>query len=207
MANLGSLAETLYTGASRARLGNSVYGAFGRDFVTGDGVRLMVMAITPRQWSGLVKVLGIAAEIATIEGARGVTFDRDEGVRFEHRDVLFPLVEAKVAEWAYAALKAALDAVGGCYGPYRTMFEAAHDPALVSNNVIFGRTDNPSGFDYPAAGALATIPQIDRGAPRPAPLLGAHSEEILSDRLGLSASMIGDLHAKGIVGIPIKGKA
>jgi 2-methylfumaryl-CoA isomerase len=97
------------------------------------------------------------------------------------------------------------DAAGSCYSPYRAMREAAHDPVLVGNNPIFGRAANPSGFDYPAAGAMATIPQIDRDPPRPAPLLGAHSEEVLADRLGLTASMIGDLHAKGIVGIPAKG--
>jgi 2-methylfumaryl-CoA isomerase len=205
VANLGALAEVLYTGANRERLGNAVYGAFGRDFVTADGTRLMVMAITARQWTGLVKVLDIAREIAAIERDRGVSFDRDEGVRFQHRDILFPLVEAKVATWKYAELKAALDAVGGCYGPYQTMHDAAQDAALVTNNPIFGRAENPSGFDYPAAGAMATIPQIERGSPLPAPLLGAHSEEILAEHLGLTTNMIGELHAKGIVGFAQKG--
>jgi 2-methylfumaryl-CoA isomerase len=85
------------------------------------------------------------------------------------------------------------------------MLKAARDPVLVGKNPIFGRAANPSGFDYPAPGAIATIPQIERDPPRPAPLSGAYSEEVLADRLGLSASMIGDLHAKGIVGIPAKG--
>jgi 2-methylfumaryl-CoA isomerase len=195
----------LYTGANRERLGNSVYGAFGRDFITSDGTRLMLMAITSRQWAGLVKVLDIATDIAAIEAERGVSFDHDEGVRFQHRNLLFPLVEAKVAGWNYAELKVALDAVGGCYGPYQTMHDAAHDPVLVGDNPMFGRTDNPSGFDYPAAGSMATIPQIERGAPLPAPLLGAHSEEILAERLGLTSAMIGELHAKGIVGLTHKG--
>lgn len=205
VANLGSLAEVLYTGTNRDRLCNSVYGAFGRDFVTRDGTRLMVMAITPRQWTGLVTVLSIAAQIATIEKERSVSFDRDEGVRFQHRDALFPLVGSKVAEWNYADLKVALDAVGGCYGPYQTMYNASQDPVLVANNPVFGRADNPSGFDYPAAGSMATIPQIERGSPQPAPLLGAHSEEILAERLGLTTSIIGELHAKGIIGILSKG--
>jgi 2-methylfumaryl-CoA isomerase len=199
VANLGSLAEVLYTGANRERLGNAVYGAFGRDFVTRDGTRLMIMAITPRQWTGLVKVLEIAQDVASIEAQRGVSFDKDEGIRFEHRDALFPLVEARVAAWDYAALKSALDGVGGCYGPYQTMHEAAHDPGLVGNNPIFGRAANPSGFDYPAAGSFATLPGLDRTAPAPAPLLGAHTDEVLAERLGLSSSEIGALHDKRIV--------
>jgi 2-methylfumaryl-CoA isomerase len=200
VANLGSLAEVLVGGANRERLGNAVYGAFGRDFVTRDGVRLMLMAITPRQWSGLVKVLEIGGEVAAIEGARGVSFARDEGVRFTHRDALFPLIEARVAMWDYAALKAALDAVGGCYGPYQTMLDAAHDPALVGGNPIFGRTANPSGADYPAAGAFATIPQQPRGEPRPAPRLGQDSEAVLAERLGLPSGAIADLIDRGVVG-------
>lgn len=201
VSNLGGIAEMLYTGANRERLGNSVYGAFGRDFITRDGTRLMLMAITPRQWTGLVKVLGIATEIAAIEAERGVSFDHDEGMRFQHRNILFPLVEAKVAGWNYAALRVALDAAGGCYGAYQSMHDAANDPVLVRDNPMFGRTDNPSHFDYPAAGSIATIPQMERGEPLPAPLLGAHSEEILADRLGLTTALIGELHAKGIIGL------
>ena len=201
VANLGSLSEVLTFGANRERLGNAVYGAFGRDFVTQDGVRLMIMAITPRQWSGLVAVLGIGNEIAAIEADRGVSFAKDEGVRFEHRDVLFPLVAQKVSGWPYAQLKAALDDVGGCYGPYQTMLDAARDPELVGNNPIFCTANNPSGATYPAAGSFATLPGQDRQPPAPAPYLGAHSEEILASRLGLGSGAIAKLIDTGIVGV------
>lgn len=199
VANLGSLAEVFTTGANRDRLGNSVYGAFGKDFVSKDGIRLMVMAITPRQWTGLVKVLDIASEVAAIESECGVSFAKDEGVRFDHRDALFALVGARVAQRDYADLKTEFDTNGCCYGPYQTMLEAAHDPLLVGNNPIFGGSENPSQQSYPAAGSFATIPQLTRGAPLPAPLLGAHSDEILETRLGLSTGQIAALHDRGIV--------
>jgi 2-methylfumaryl-CoA isomerase len=199
VANLGSLAEVFTTGANRDRLGNSVYGAFGKDFVTNDGIRLMVMAITPRQWTGLIKVLDITSEVAAIESERGVSFAKDEGVRFDHRDALFALVGARVAQRDYADLKTEFDTNGCCYGHYQTMLEAAHDPLLVGNNPIFGESENPSQQSYPAAGSFATIPQLTRGAPLPAPLLGAHSDEILETRLGLSTGQIAALHDRGIV--------
>ena len=199
VANLGMLAEVLHTGDNRARMGNTVYGAFGRDFMTRDGVRLMIMAITGKQWTGLVKVLGIAREVAAIEAERGVTLTADEGERFTHRDALFPLVEASVARWRYADLKAALDGVGGCYGRYQTMMDAARDPLLVSNNPVFGTSNNPSGLAYPAAGSFATIPQLERGAPRPAPLLGADTDETLETLLGLSPGQIAALHDQGLI--------
>lgn len=200
VANLGMLAEVLNTGDSRARLGNTVYGAFGKDFITRDGVRVMVMAITPRQWAGLVKVLDIAGEVAVIESERSVSFAKDEGVRFEHRDALFPLVENRVSRRDYADLKAAFDANGCCYGPYQTMKDAAHDPVLVRDNPIFDSADNPSGLDYPAAGSIATIPQLDRHPPRPAPHLGQHTDEVLASVLGLSGGAIAALHDKGLIG-------
>ncbi len=199
VANMGMLAEVLYSGANRERLGNTVYGAFGRDFKTADGERVMIMALTPKQWSGLVSVLGIEAEVAAIEAERGVSFARDEGVRFEHRDALFPLVEAKVKTRNWNELDAAMTAAGCCYGPYRTMAEAARDPALVTDNPVFGSSENPSGFAYPAAGAFATIAHLDRGSPRPAPHLGADSDAVLTRLLGLSPTDLTALKSQGTV--------
>ncbi len=199
VANLGSIAEMLARGVNRERLGNAVYGAFGRDFVTRDGVRVMIMAITPRQWTGLVTVLDMSVQVNAIESAWSVSFAKDEGARFRHRDALFPLVAERISRFAYTDLAAQLDAVGGCYGRYRTMLEAARDPVLVGNNPIFGESANPSGESYPAAGSFATIPQMPRTAPTPAPKLGQHSEQILAERLGLSSGKIAALINSGTV--------
>ncbi len=199
VANLGMLAEVLTTGQDRARIGNAVFGAFGRDFVTADGKRLMIVAMTPRQWSGLVNVLGIENEVAAIEAAQGVSFARDEGLRFVHRDALFSLVEARVTAWTYADLAAAFDAHGCCYGPYHTMFEAATDPKLVGDNPIFNTSTNPSGIAYPAAGSMATIPQLARQPAAPAPALGADTDETLESILGLSSGQVAALHDQGLI--------
>jgi 2-methylfumaryl-CoA isomerase len=201
VANLGGLAEVLYSGDNRLRLGNTVYGLFGRDFVTADGVRTMVVVVTPRQWSNLVAALGLGEAIAKVEAALAVSFARDDGLRFTHRDALFPLFEAAVAARSHAELVEVLDAGGVVHSSYRTMLEAARDPAMVSDNPIFGTASNPSGVDYPAAGAFATIPQLERAAPQPAPRNGQHSEEVLGQRLGLASSEIASLIDAGIVGI------
>lgn len=198
IANLGQLAEALLSG-SRARYGNAVFGAFGRDFLTADGRRLMIMAITPRQWRGLVKVLGLADSVAGIESARGVSFDTDEGVRFEHRDALFPLVEAAMAQRRSDELAAAFDANGCCWGPYQPMHEAVRDPVLVTDNPVFSEIEQASGKRYPVAGAMATIPQAQRLPPQRAPRLGEHSDEVLAECLGLDSGQIGALHDRGLV--------
>ena len=199
VANLGGIAEVLYTGANRPRLGNAVYGLFGRDFVTADGVRTMIVVVTPRQWANLVAALNLESAIAAIEVERGVSFAKDDGLRFNHRDALYPLFEAAIGARTHADLTAAFDAGGIVHSAYRTMLDAANDPALVANNPVFGSAANPSGFDYPAAGSFATVPQLDRQAPQPAPRNGANSEEVLAERLGLSSGAIAALIDAGTV--------
>jgi 2-methylfumaryl-CoA isomerase len=201
VANLGGLAEVLHSGANRPRLGNAVYGLFGRDFVTRDGVRTMIVVVTHRQWAQLLAALGIEAAVAAIETARGVSFAKDDGLRFEHRDALFPLFEAAIGARDHADLATALDAAGIVHSAYRTMLDAANDPRLVGNNPMFTPFDaNPSGFAYPAAGPFGTIPQQPRGIPQAAPRNGEHSEQILAERLGLSSGAIARLIDSGTIG-------
>jgi 2-methylfumaryl-CoA isomerase len=203
VANLGGIAEVLYSGENRPRLGNTVYGLFGRDFVTRDGKRTMIVIVTPRQWRNLLDALDLTAPVAAIEQARGVSFAHDDGLRFEHRDALFPLFEDAFAAREHAALAGALNAGGIVHSAYRTMREAAQDARLVGNNPMFDQTyDNPSGFAYPAAGPFGTVPDEARGKPRPAPLNGQHSEQVLAERLGLASGEIARLIDAGVVGVP-----
>jgi 2-methylfumaryl-CoA isomerase len=199
-ANLGMFAEVYHHGTTRERLGNQVYGAFGRDFLTADGVRIMIMAITSRQWAGLITLFDMADDVAAIEAERGASFAQDEGARFAHRDALYPMVEGKVAGWQFDNLVAALDRVGGCYGTYKTVVEAAQDAALVHDNPLFAVSENPSGLAYPAPGSFAYLPGVERGAVPPAPLLGADTDAVLAELLALDSGAIGRLHDSGVVG-------
>lgn len=201
VANLGGIAEVLYSGENRPRLGNAVYGLFGRDFLTADGVRTMIVVVTPRQWRNLVAALGLGDAVVQVEAERGVSFATDDGLRFTHRDTLFPLFEQAIASRSHADLAAALDAGGVVHSEYRTMLDAARDPVLVGSNPIFGTAKNPSGLSYPAAGACATLPQLVRNDPKPAPCNGQHSEQVLTERLGLSSAELGRLIDAGIVGL------
>ena len=201
VANLGGIAEVLYGGANRPRLGNAVYGLFGRDFVTADGQRTMIVVVTPRHWTNLVAALELRDAIAAVEAEHGVSFATDDGLRFTHRDALYPLFENAIASRNHADLAAAFDAGGIVHSPYRTMLDAVQDPALVADNPIFGQADNPSGFAYPAAGAFATLSHDARQPPRAAPRNGQHSEEILMDRLSLPSGELARLIDAGIVGI------
>lgn len=200
MANMGQLAEVLYQDGNRARHGNQVYGAFGKDFKTADGKRMMIMAITPRQWKGLLKVLDIEKQVSEIESVRGVTFVKDEGTRYEHADALYPLIESRVCLRKAAELQAALDAAGGCWGEYQSMREAAEDEALVTNNPIFSDMKNPSNYTYPTPGSALTIADKPRDMPVVAPHLGQHSASVLASVLGLDDDKVARLIEQGVVG-------
>lgn len=200
LANLGQIAEVLNTGENRARHGNELYGAFGKDFLTKDNHRLIVMAISPRQWKGLVEVLGIAAEISAIEAEAGVVFDYDEGVRYQHSDKLYPLVAERILNWEFSKLAEALDKVGGCWGEYQTVKDAAQSPELVGNNPVFETMKNPSGFTYPTPGAAATISGEARENPKVAPVLGGNTNEVLSEYLNMDQDELSALSKAGIIG-------
>ena len=194
VANSGALAEMLYRGGDRERLGNAIWGAFGRDFRSRDGTRFMVAALTAKQWAGLVKAFGIENEIAALEEQVGARFASGDDPRFRHRHALFTLFQNRAEMLEWTELERRMRAEGCTFERYRTMHEAANDPVLVGDNPLFTPTaGNPSGFEYPATRSFANIPGREAGSPAPAPYLGQHTEEVLSERLGLSSGAIGAL--------------
>ncbi|MXO91595.1 CoA transferase [Pontixanthobacter aquaemixtae] len=204
-ANSGTMAEMLFRGGDRERLGNAIWGAFGRDFKSRDGKRFMVAALTPKQWTGLVEAFGIAERIAALEAEVGADFSAGDRPRFEHRKALFDLFQSVAGTMDYHDLEQRLSAAGTTFERYRTAHEAANDPVLIDENPLFTRTaNNPSGFEYPAPRSFANIPQQEAGEPAPAPYLGQHSEEVLAERLGLSSGAIGKLVDAGTVALSDK---
>ena len=208
MANSGAMAEMLYRGSDRERLGNAIWGAFGSDFRSRDGVRFMVAALTPKQWNGLVEAFDVADAIAGLETKLGVRFSDGDEPRFENRTELFALFQAAAEQHDYANLEARMTKAGTTFERYRTMHEAANDPLLIADNPLFGPSPaNPSGFEYPATRSFANLPGEGAGDPAPAPYLGQHSEEVLAERLGLSSGAIGKLVDAGTVALSDKDKA
>ncbi len=205
MANSGALAEMRYRGSDRIRLGNAIWGAFGKDFRSKDGVRFMVAALTGKQWAGLVEAFGVAEEIAALEARLGVRFADGDEPRFENREPLFAIFDQAAAAMDWADLEARMASAGTTFERYRTMHEAAHDQVLIGDNPLFGPSPaNPSGFEYPATRSFANMPDEQTGDPAPAPYLGQHSEEVLAERLGLSSGAIGKLVDAGTVALSDK---
>jgi len=198
LGHMGNIAEAVTTGADRPRLGNDVFGAFGRDFKIKDG-RLMIVAISGRQWTGLLEALGVTEAVIALEAELGVSFARDEGVRFTWRDRLHPILEPVLAQRTEAELAPVFDRLGVCWGPYRGLTEALADEKIAKGNPLLQTIDQPSGQIYPSAGPALSLPGLDRGTPGRAPTLGQHSDEVLSELLGMASAEIGRLHDQKLV--------
>ncbi len=199
-ANSGAMAEMLYRGGDRERLGNAIWGALGRDLVSRDGQRFMVAALTAKQWNALIDALEVRAQIAALEGSCGLSFATSDANRFDQREGIFAIMQGAATQLDYADLAQRLAGAGATFEHYRTMFEAAQDPVLVADNPLFGPSPaNPSGFTYPATRSFANVPGMAVGDPAPAPYLGQHSKQVLSDVLGLAHADIDNMMERGLV--------
>lgn len=198
--NLGFLAELAVNDADRPRTGNYLYGAFGKDFATRDGRRVMVVGLTQRQWTGLKKATGLAAAFDAIAARTGLDLN-DEGNRFRARTEIAAALAPWIAARTLAEVGAAFDAAGVAWGPYRTFRQmAAEDPRCSEANPLFRMTYDPGIGRYLMPGSPLAFAGLDREAPKPAPKLGQHTDEILADVLGLPSGEIGRLHDRGVVG-------
>jgi 2-methylfumaryl-CoA isomerase len=179
-----------------------MYGAFGRDFPTAEGRRVMVVAISLRQWRSLVEATEIGEHLEGIERAFEVDLSK-EGDRFRARDALAALIAQWITPRTLDEIAARFDALGVCWGPYQTFRQLLDDDWRVSTrNPMFADIDQPGIGTVRAAGTPLTFASSERNRPAPAPLLGQHTDEILEGVLGLSTVEVGRLHDSGTVAGP-----
>lgn len=118
--------------------------------------------------------------------------------RVRHRDVVVPLIAELVRTRTQRDWLAPLEAAGVPCGPINRLDQVFADPQVIARGM---RVDMP----HPLAG---TVPQV--GNPlkfsstpvaytRPPPLLGEHTRNVLSARLGLSNAALDDLAARGVI--------
>ncbi len=199
VANLGYMAQAQLTHADRAQIGNDLYGAFGRDFPTRDGRRVMVVAISLKQWQSLADATGITPHLSSIEAALEVDL-RKEGDRFEAREAIAAYVAPFIARHTLDELRTIFDDAGVCWGPYQTFTQlVTEDPRASVANPMFSKIDQPGVGRVTVPGSPLAFGAIPRETPAPAPKLGQHTEQVLAEVLGMSPHDIGILHDKGIV--------
>ncbi|MDP7723458.1 CoA transferase [Mycobacterium sp. TY814] len=196
--NLGLLTEPQVLGTQRPRVGNSIFGQYGQDFVSRDGARFMVVLLTRRHFRDLVEVTGTGAAVAALAEALHVDFG-SEGDRYRYRDVLSGLFATWFADHDAEQISAALAATTVLHERYRTFAEVAAD-SKVTANPLFSRMHQPGVGDYLVPAMPAAFDGV-HPASAPAPALGADTTGVLAEYLGLTADDIARLaDAKTIAG-------
>ena len=120
-----------------------MYGAFGRDFATSDGRRVMVVAISLNQWQTLVRATGVEEHLPAMERAFDADFRKEED-RYRARDAIAALLTPWFEARTLDEIRTALDEHGVCWGPYQTFTQLLDDDWRVSEkNPVFGDVDHP----------------------------------------------------------------
>lgn len=179
--HLGLIGEAILESEPRGRFGNDVYGTFGRDFSTRDGRRVMVLALSARQWASLGEATGLTRDFVALESGVSADF-RKEADRWIHRKPLFALLEAWFARHDLAEVREAFERSGVLWSPYQTVKQLIDEDRRASiANPMFSEVEHPGlGRFLTAAsplrfGAAPTMPA------RTAPTLGEHTAEVLRE--------------------------
>jgi 2-methylfumaryl-CoA isomerase len=197
--NLGRIAEAELGAQDQRKDGNYLYGAFGHDFATNDGRRVMVVALTARQWRGLVDATASAEAFAGIENATGHDLATETG-RYEARDVIAAILRPWFEARTLPEIRHAFAGTSVSWGPYQTFRQLIdEDPRCSTANPMFEQVEHPGVGRYLAPRSPLDFGLQGRVPVRRAPVLGEHTEQILADILGLSPYEIGDLHDRAIV--------
>jgi 2-methylfumaryl-CoA isomerase len=178
--HLGRIAEVQLEGREQPRDGNYLYGAFGGDFPTADARRVMVVALTSRQWKALKEATGTEELFDKVCEATGHDF-RGEAGRYEGRDLIRELLTPWFAQRTLEQVRSAFEGTGVSWGPYQTFKQlVADDPRCSEANPMFSMVEHPVGTYLTPASPLK-FSVSGRVPAKPSPRLGAHTEEVLAE--------------------------
>ncbi|WP_018178827.1 CoA transferase [Jongsikchunia kroppenstedtii] len=196
VANLGWLSEVAERG-DRPRHGNYMYGSFGVDFTTSDGERVMVVALTPRQWAALGTATGNTEVFAALEKSLDADF-RDEAERYRHREVIAAVLRPWFNAHGIDEVRAGLTEAGALWSQYRTLAGVVDQLRSGATLPVLADLEQPGIGQVVSAHSPLRI-DAEYSGTVPAPELGAHTDEILGSILGLTDSELGELHDAGVI--------
>lgn len=199
LGHLGMIGDAVVNETERAKSGNALYGAYGQDFLCADGRRVMVIGLTARQWGGLVKTTGTERAMQQLAERTGCDLN-DEGVRWRLRSEITKILKPWFADRPSHVVASLFDDAKLTWSEFRTVKEAVcNDPDLGPENPLFTDLMQEGLGRFPVPGHVADFSVFDREPPEAAPVLGMHTEEILSTVTGLDDTEIANLFDKGIV--------
>ena len=151
-----------------------------------------------------VIAVGNDAQFARLCEIAGCAYHLDDRFRrnadrVRHRDVLIPLLQEVLKQRSVSTWVTALEAAGIPVGPINSLAQVFEHPQVRDRGM---RLDlpHPLAQRVPQVASPIKMSATPPRYERPPPLLGQHTEQILSDRLGLTRDEIEQLRSQGIVG-------
>ena len=123
----------------------------------------------------------------------------EEGNRFRHREPILELLQGWFSAHDFEEVSSALGRHHALWGPYQTFKEMlAVDPRSRPGGLL-ETVDQPGLGPHLVAGSPLRFGAVGAVSPGPAPSLGQHTEQILQERLELSASELAGLRRAGVI--------
>ncbi len=152
-----------------------------RVYRAGDGRYLAVGALEPQFWRTLCESLGLPELV------------EEQFAPPDRQEQLAGLLQEAFSRKDRDDWVKALGGLEACVGPVNDVAEALSDPQLTHRGLLAELEGRPVG-----PGPAVKVSGHDPGALTPAPALGEHTEEVLSN-LGMSLAEIEKLRSSGVV--------
>ena len=197
--HLGMIADATLNSDDRTKAGNALYGAYGKDFLCADGNRVMIIGLTSRQWSGIVKATDTSEQFKKLEIENNINL-QDESIRWQWRHAITEIIEPWFNIRAVEDFADDFDKTGLTWSVFRSVKEALNvDPDLTEDNPLFKKILQPDAGEFLVPKHPANFSKVENSDATPAPALGEHTEEVLGDVLNLSDLEIANLFDDGVV--------
>ena len=188
-----TMADFELAGVTRTRSGSVLPGvAPSNVYPTGDGAEVVVAANADNVFGRLCEAMG-QPELAT-----DPRFATHQG-RGENMAELDKLVAAWTATTPCDSLLETLDAHGVPAGRIFTAPDMLTDPQYLARDMVRRLTSN-QGWDVPMTGVVPRFTETPGSIRHPGPALGEHTDDVLSELLGLDGDEIASLRSDGAVG-------
>ncbi len=174
------------------RNGNGAYALTNLYPTNGDGPNdyVMIMAVTPKMFAALCTAMDRAD---LTEDPRFAT----NAARAKNAAELKPEIAAWTSQYSKYEIAEKLEAAGVPGGPVLDTAELLHDPHLVARDFV-KTIQHPEHGEVPMLGWAPRLSASEVEL-QIAPALGANTDQVLTDDLGLDAETLADLHDRAII--------
>jgi CoA:oxalate CoA-transferase len=126
------------------------------------------------------------------------------GLRTRHHAELEPMLNEALRQKTTAQWLTEFDAIGLPCGPLNDIPTAAAHPQVQARKML-REVQHPSGVSLTITDTPIRLSRTAGGIQGPPPLLGQHTDEVLTGLLGLSGEDVAGLRERGIVSGPLPG--